>query len=89
MTKRITLQQWDKKHFDPPHSTRTLRAWAKDGKIQPKPELIGREYRVMEDAVYVPTMRPLNIPPITVIESQDSVVNEIIASGQTQKQRQA
>ncbi|MBL1261139.1 MAG: hypothetical protein COB33_011465 [Thiotrichaceae bacterium] len=89
MQKLITLKEWDERHFNPAHSTRTLRTWAKDGKIQPKPQLIGREYRVMEDAVYVPTLRPLRIPPITVIESQDSVVNEIILSGQTKNQRQA
>jgi|GEM_PF-420238 len=89
MSKQIPLQDWAARHYDPPPAIRTLRAWARDGRIYPEPVLVGREYRVREDAVYQPPRRPLRIQPITVLDSQDSVVNDIIASGKTSQRRQA
>lgn len=86
--KHIPLQDWAKRKFAPPPAIRTLRAWAKDGRIQPRPELVGREYRVREDAVYVPQTR-LRLQPITVLESDDPIVNEILGRGQTAKRRTA
>lgn len=85
----ITLEEWDRRKFDPPHSISTLRLWARKGRIHPEPELIGREYRVQEDAVYVPPRRRRpSIQSINVLKSKDPIVNDII-SGQTQKRRQA
>lgn len=75
MKPSITLEEWDKLNFDPPHSIRTLREWAKNGRIYPKPELVGREYRVQPDAVYIP--RRKLIERVTVLKSDDPVVNEI------------
>lgn len=48
--KHIPLQDWAERHFDPPPAIRTLRNWARNGLIQPKPVLVGREYRAREDA---------------------------------------
>lgn len=84
----ITLEEWDRRKFDPPHSVSTLRAWARTGRIYPQPERVGREYRVQEDAIYVSPGRRASIESITVLKSEDSIVNDII-SGQTQKRRQA
>ncbi len=89
MTKHIPLQDWAARHFDPPPAIRTLRTWARAGRIQPRPVLVGREYRAREDAVYVPPPRGLPSTPITVIESDDPIVRDIIASGPTQSRRQA
>jgi len=83
MSKWITLQDWAAQHYAPPPSIRTLRAWVRDGRIAPAPVLHGREYRVLEDAAYSPPQRTLRMPPITVLQSQDSVVNDIINSGKT------
>lgn len=49
----VTLTEWDKKLFAKPHGRNTLRKWAREGKIQPRPILVGREYQVEEDAKYV------------------------------------
>jgi hypothetical protein len=81
----ILLSIWAGRKFDPPPCQRTLQKWARDGRIYPKPIRIGRPYWVQEDAVIV---KPQSIPPITVLESKDPIVNDII-SGQTQNRRQA
>jgi hypothetical protein len=80
----LTLSEWDKRVFNPPHSQRTLQKWAREGKIYPKPKRIGREYRVQEGAVFVSSE---HTGPINVIESKDPIVNDIL-SGKTQKRRQ-
>lgn len=89
MTKQIPLTDWAERHYAPPPSRRTLQAWAREGRIYPEPVLVGREYRVLEDAEYVPPRRAVRLSKITVLDSQDSVVNDIIQSGKTQKRRQA
>lgn len=83
MPKLIPLKDWADRHFSPPPSIRTLRNWANSDRIHPKPVLIGREYRVNEDASYHQSNDTIRIPPITVIHSEDSVVNDIIKNGQT------
>lgn len=88
-SKQIPLADWAERHFDPPPPIRTLRTWAREGRIQPQPTLVGREYRAREDAVYVPPRGRVRIQPITVLQSEDPVVNEILASGKTEKRRQA
>lgn len=85
--KQILLEEWARRKFDPPPARRTLRAWAKD-RIFPRPVLVGRDYRVTEDAEYVPPQR-LSLPEITVLESDDPIVKNIITSGQTEKRRKA
>lgn len=52
------------------------------------PDLIGREYRVEDDAVYVPAVKKFHTPPSVVLNSKDSVVNDIIKRGQTSQPRQ-
>lgn len=81
----LTLDVWDKRKFNKPHDIRTLRRWVREGRIYPKPEKVGREYQVRPDAVYLPKQ---GAEPVTVIESKDPIVNEIL-SGKTQNRRQA
>ena len=87
---RLTLTDWAVKSLglDPPPPIGTLRSWARNGNISPQPVLIGREYRVDSDAVYIRKARIPSIGPIHVLKSEDPIVNDII-SGKTQKRRQA
>ena len=89
MTKQITLQAWAARHFDPPPAISTLRKWAREGRISPRPVLVGREYRAREDAVYVAPPSACRIGPVSVLHSEDPIVNEIINSGTTAQRRQA
>lgn len=75
MPKLIPITAWAERTYDPPPSIHTLRKWARDGRISPQPQLAGREYRVMEDAVYTPARTPRHrLPKITVLESNDPIV---------------
>lgn len=49
-TKKITLEAWAAKHYDPPPSAWTLRRWARDGELYPAPEKVGKTYYVRETA---------------------------------------
>lgn len=49
----ITLKQWDAKNFAKQHSTQTLQGWARNGKIQPPPTKVGKEWLVEDCAKYV------------------------------------
>lgn len=51
---KIHLTTWAARHYDPPPSIRTLRAWAASGQIVPAPEKVGRNWMVEERAVRVP-----------------------------------
>ena len=88
MPRLIPLQNWAERHFDPAPGIRTLRNWARNGRIQPRPILVGREWRAREDAAYVP--EPEGTPSsAAVLQSKDTVVNDILTRGQTQNRRQA
>lgn len=78
MKKLIPLRKWAEMQFSSPPTIRTLRRWVRDGRISPQPILVGREYQVNEDAVYVP--KPEKYQPLDLITSNtsDPVVNEII-----------
>lgn len=54
---KIKLKDWAAKRYAgmPDH---TLRRWARSGEIQPKPELVGREYWVEESAERIGVPRP-------------------------------
>lgn len=71
--------------FEKPHNVATLRRWVREGRIYPKPVLVGREYQVQKNAVYLSRQ---GIEPITVIQSEDPIVNDILR-GKTQKRGQA
>lgn len=49
----ITLKSWIAKHYavNPPHIN-TVRRWAKEGRITPKPNRHGNSYYVHPDATY-------------------------------------
>ena len=53
MPKLITLESWANARYPDqvPHIN-TLRKWAREGFIQPKPFKHGRTYRVLENAKY-------------------------------------
>ena len=76
--KQVPLIAWAQSQFDPPPSLHTLRRWCREDRIFPKPVLVGRDYRVQADAVYVPPARPIRLGKVNVIESKDSIVNAII-----------
>ena len=83
--KKIRLTAWANQTFDPPPSLHTLRRWARLDRIRPAPEFIGREWRVLENAIYTPPAR-IRLPALTVLHSTDPIVNDII-SGQTSQAR--
>lgn len=88
--KYIPIATWAARRYDPPPSKHTLRMWCRTGRITPAPEIVGREYRVREDAVLLqPEKRHPRPPKITVLESDDPIVNDILNSGKTSKRRAA
>lgn len=55
---KITLLEWATAQFKKVPHVNTLRKWAHDGNIEPKPEKVGREYLVLPTARYVAKDRP-------------------------------
>ncbi len=53
MPKLLNLQEWASEIYSTPPSLSTLRRWVREGRIYPAPELHGKEYRLLPDAVYV------------------------------------
>jgi hypothetical protein len=51
-TAKITLEEWAKRHYQPPPNLDTLRRWARDLRIFPFPQKVGRMYYVDPDAEY-------------------------------------
>jgi hypothetical protein len=51
--RKITLQAWAEMHYDPAPGIGTLRAWARDARILPPPQKIGRTYYVHPDARHI------------------------------------
>lgn len=50
--KRITLEAWASANFSPPPTLPTLRAWARQQRIQPAPVKVGRTWYVEPCAQY-------------------------------------
>ena len=50
---KISLSKWAARNYDPPPYIGTLRAWAREGKIYPPAQKIGKAYYVDENAVHV------------------------------------
>lgn len=61
MTKKVTLEAWAAPRYDPPPSIKTLRRWARECRIYPAPEKVGRTYYVEKDARYIDPMKPAHI----------------------------
>ncbi len=55
---KISLEKWGARNYDPPPHIDTLRGWARDGKLYPPPQKVGRAYYVDENAVFAPDARP-------------------------------
>jgi len=51
--KLLNLQEWASRVYETPPSLSTLRRWAREGRIYPAPEIHGKEYKVIPDAIYV------------------------------------
>lgn len=58
-TQFITLDEWARKRYGEraPHAN-TLRRWASNGNIYPKPRKHGRAYMVVPRAIYVDPRNP-------------------------------
>ncbi|MES9898323.1 MAG: excisionase [Sedimenticola sp.] len=67
----IPLEDWAKTQFNPPPGKPTLRRWARNGQIYPTPVIVGRQYRCLHDATYVPSRT-------NKIVNQDKLVEKII-----------
>ncbi|ANG93232.1 excisionase [Lelliottia amnigena] len=64
MTKLLNLQEWANETYSTPPSLSTLRRWTRQGRIYPAPELHGKEYKVLPDAIYVnPSKKNLHLKP--------------------------
>lgn len=63
-TQYLSLEEWDAETYKKPHNIRTLRAWAKAGLIQPKPQKHGREYMVAQNAKYIAARKAVSYDPI-------------------------
>lgn len=50
---KIPLSEWGRRNYARAPHINTLRRWAKDGLIKPKPQKHGRSYAVDPDATYV------------------------------------
>lgn len=55
---KVSLEKWAAKNYDPPPHIDTLRAWARDGKIYPPAQKVGKAYYVDENAVFSTDARP-------------------------------
>jgi len=51
VTKLLTLERWAERYSPSPH-IKTVRRWAREGKILPPPKKNGRAYYVDENAEY-------------------------------------
>lgn len=52
MVAKITLEEWAKRHYQPAPNLDTLRRWAREMKIFPFPQKVGRTYYVDPNAEY-------------------------------------
>jgi hypothetical protein len=50
MAKKVPLLEWAKARYNPAPPLSTLRRWAREGRIYPKAELVGKTYYVLENA---------------------------------------
>lgn len=53
MSVKITLQEWAAARYNPPPSLKTLRRLARECRIFPIPEKVGRTYYVDPEARYI------------------------------------
>jgi hypothetical protein len=60
--KLIPLEEWGHSRYSPPPSLWTLRAMVRAGKIQPRPEKVGKGYYVHPDATVIDPRRPAPRP---------------------------
>lgn len=59
---KVTLDEWAAAEFKTPPSPNTLRRWAREGRIAPKPIKHGRSYYVESNARYhEPVEQPARI----------------------------
>lgn len=56
--KLIPLSMWAQRRYAEPPSSRTLRRWATNGTIQPRPRKEGRQYWVQPNATVLDVTDP-------------------------------
>lgn len=61
MAKKITLEAWAAPRWSPPPSIKTLRRWARECRIFPPPEKVGRTYYVDPEARYIDPSKPASL----------------------------
>lgn len=66
----VTLEEWASEHFRTPPSMNTLRKWAREGCITPRPVKHGRSYYVQQDATYEAPEAPARVPPASSLISR-------------------
>ena len=77
----IPLRVWANRLFNPAPSIRTLRVWARAGRIDPPAIIAGNQYRVREDACYVPRRVTFGVRGNNAPYSDDPVVAGILNRG--------
>jgi hypothetical protein len=81
MKPKIKLSDWAKRYFANPPNIRTLRRWAKNGNIYPRPIKAGREYVCCPDAEYVDHTTHIAVNPTFDTTHMSSRVREILNNG--------
>lgn len=66
---KIKLTEWAARRYNPLPPIYTLRRWAREGEIQPQPELVGKEYYVLEHAERVGVPKPDYQPLVARLQS--------------------
>lgn len=56
--KWVPLETWAAARYDPLPSIHTLRRWCREKRIHPAADLVGKEYRVLENAEKVGAPKP-------------------------------
>lgn len=82
MAKLLNLQEWASRVYETPPSLSTLRRWAREGRIYPAPEIHGKEYKVLPDAVYVsPSKRNLQLNTVRPRNGQVRLIDKLKKQG--------
>lgn len=58
MPKKIPIEAWAARHYDPAPSAFVLRKWCRVGDIYPAPEKVGRDWYVAENARRLSASQP-------------------------------
>ncbi len=79
MDKLLTLEEWAASVFGahPPHIA-TLRRWARESRIFPAPQLLGRSYYVLATARYIDPTKPISAQAVNAAPRRGSLADRIM-----------